>query len=61
MQSTQASARAKAGQVQSTIKRDARPHNERATRDQIPGLLRRWIGGVRKHARDAGRLRHRRA
>ena len=43
VQSTQASARTKAGQVQSTIKRDALPHNERATRDQIPGLLRRWM------------------
>jgi len=38
------SARAKAGQVPSTIKSGAQPHNEMTTRDQlISGSLRKWM------------------
>eukprot|EP00966_Prymnesium_polylepis_P166117 3840119-Prymnesium_polylepis.1 len=58
VQSTQVSARAKAGQVPSTIKSDAQPVNEMITDLRKSQEV---DGSVRKHARDAGRLKHRRA
>ena len=58
MQSTQVSARAKVDQVPSTIKSDAQPHNEMITDLRKSQEV---AGSVRKHARDAGRLKHRRA